>query len=100
MENFKGTKEYWRLSNDGLEVTTSRIGILEGSKKICNVSTFSKELVEAKANAKLIAAAPEMLETLQHIMEYWNGDRNVKAMFDALNHILEQAESVIVKATE
>lgn len=51
------------------------------------------------ADAKLIVAAPEMLEALQHIAEYWNRDRNDSAMHDALWHIIEIAEDAIRKAT-
>jgi len=52
----------------------------------------------ADANARLIAAAPEMLEALQHIAEYWNRDQNETAMADALWHIIETAEALIAKA--
>lgn len=51
------------------------------------------------ANARLIAAAPEMLEALEHIREYWNGNENERAMADALGHILETASAAIAKAT-
>ena len=49
-------------------------------------------------NAYLIAAAPELLEALEHIVEYWNRDRNDNAMHDALWHIIETAEQAIAKA--
>ncbi|ANA73641.1 hypothetical protein [Pseudomonas aeruginosa] len=54
---------------------------------------------ETDANAKLIAAAPELLEALQHIEEYWNRDSNEQAMTDALWHIIETAQAAIAKAT-
>lgn len=52
------------------------------------------------ANAKLIAAAPDLLEALVHIKEYWNGGRSEQAMSDALYHILEIASVGIDKATK
>ncbi|HEJ4644000.1 TPA: hypothetical protein ACWMI6_005978 [Pseudomonas aeruginosa] len=54
---------------------------------------------ELEANARLIAAAPELLEALQHIEEYWNRDSNEQAMTDALWHIIETAQAAIAKAT-
>lgn len=52
---------------------------------------------EAQANARLIAAAPKLLEALEHILEYWNKDENPTAMSDALWHILETAEKAIAE---
>lgn len=54
---------------------------------------------QQEANARLIAAAPELLEALQHIEEYWNRDSNEQAMTDALWHIIETAQAAIAKAT-
>lgn len=54
---------------------------------------------QQEANARLIAAAPELLEALQHIEEYWNRDSNEQAMTDALWHIIETAQATIAKAT-
>jgi len=69
----KFTKEEWRIT-EWLEITTSRKGIVEGSKKICQVSDFSKTEEEARANAQLISASPEMYEALkkvQRMLEEW-----------------------------
>ncbi|HEX8894410.1 MAG TPA: hypothetical protein VF783_13860 [Terriglobales bacterium] len=53
------------------------------------------ESVWRPADAHLIAAAPAMLDALEHIVEYWNRDRNDEAMHNALWHIIETAESAI-----
>lgn len=50
------------------------------------------------ANARLIAAAPELLDALIHIEEYWNRDQNDTAMSDALWHIIDVAQEAIAKA--
>ncbi|HCK4463466.1 TPA: hypothetical protein N0H24_006107 [Pseudomonas aeruginosa] len=57
------------------------------------------QIETANANARLMAAAPEMLGALQHIEEYWNRDSNEQAMTDALWHIIETAQAAIAKAT-
>lgn len=50
------------------------------------------------ANARLIAAAPDMLEALKSIAEFWNRDHNEKAMVGACWHAVETAEAAIAKA--
>ncbi|MER0953532.1 hypothetical protein AAA616_27255 [Pseudomonas aeruginosa] len=78
-----------------------------GGKCICsNVNAASptpqnieEDVAMSIANARLMAAAPEMLGALQHIEEYWNRDSNEQAMTDALWHIIETAQAAIAKAT-
>lgn len=53
----------------------------------------------ADANARLIAAAPDLLEALQNIAEYWNQDQNEAAMADACWHAIHTARAAIAKAT-
>jgi hypothetical protein len=55
-------------------------------------------LDEVEDNARLIAAAPDLLDALKHIEEYWNRDQNETAMADALWHIIETAQAAIAKA--
>lgn len=51
------------------------------------------------ANARLIAAAPDLLEALQNIAEYWNQDQNEAAMADACWHAIHTARAAIARAT-
>ena len=71
MKEFKGTKGDWRL-----EIGSDRKqGIRTKSGYICFMTRpthfigqdkrYKKEIDEAEANAQLIAAAPELLEALQ-----------------------------------
>ena len=54
-----------------------------------------------KANAKLIAAAPELLEALKSITEYWDTANNDNlSLHDHVRHSLKLAESAINKATK
>ena len=53
----------------------------------------------AGANARLIAAAPDLLEALQNIAEHWNQDQNEAAMADACWHAIHTARAAIAKAT-
>lgn len=49
-------------------------------------------------DARLIAAAPDLLEALKSIAEFWNRDQNEKAMIGACWHAVETAEAAIAKA--
>ena len=77
----------------GITVTTpngffERVTIKDG-ESICNVTTRNSK--RAKANSKLIAAAPEMYETLIKVKE-WLIDMNLP--------IIDNIEKAIKKATE
>ena len=61
------------------------------------IAGFSKK--EGAANANLLAAAPDLLEALQNIAEYWNQDQNEAAMADACWHAIHTARAAIAKAT-
>ena len=54
---------------------------------------------QARADARLIAAAPDLLEALRRIEEYWNQDQNETAMADACWHAINTARAAIAKAT-
>lgn len=61
----------WRFSTSGgFQVTTSQVGVLEGSKEICKISEFDKEIRAIHANGHLIAAAPDLLEALRELRQF------------------------------
>ena len=54
---------------------------------------------EAKANARLMAAAPEMLQALEIIYEHWNNEDNAYyGMDDELFPIMKKVKQAIAKA--
>jgi len=93
------TKGEWRVSSDLTQVTTSKKGILEGSKKICHMATFCKNDDEVLSNAKLISAAPDLLEAIQY---YFDVLEEVRGKDFALkpDHVLSKMINAVKKATE
>ena len=71
MERFKGTPGTWRVSEkrgDLIDIRHNSNGIGAISLNLAHVVARQSWLKEAEANAKLIAAAPELLEALQFII--------------------------------
>lgn len=66
---------------------------------LCSRYEWPERAEEMKANAHLMAAAPDLLEALQNIAEYWNQDQNEAAMADACWHAIHTARAAIAKAT-
>ena len=90
----KFTQGKWEIA-DYLDRETGQrsLAVWVGEQKtICLVSPKGTETEEDFQNAKLIAAAPDMLRTLEEIMEFSP---------DALpDHVIEIVESAIKNATK
>ena len=97
MAEFKGTKKPWRTSKDFREVTTSKIGVLEGSKKICTMASYCKTDDEVEANAKLIAAAPDLLNACLKVIK---GGYGCGPSVEYMDSLKKECELAIKKATE
>ena len=97
------TKGEWKIGRQGT-VVSDTIPENHSNSGHTDVEYYGGYLIAEsivnKADAKLIAAAPDMYNALEHITEYWNRDRNDEAMHNALWHIIETAENVLKKATE
>ncbi|UCS82870.1 ead/Ea22-like family protein [Yersinia phage vB_YenS_P400] len=100
MKQFKGTPGAWDLvidddSEDGVITSDFRDGMIEIAVVIGAhpESGFDSEFqMEQLANAKLIAAAPELLEALQTIVGYIKQDGSYSPL------AIESLELVINKA--
>ena len=65
----KHTQSPWTL------VGSTTISNADQSVGIANISTYSVGEDEAAANARLIAAAPDLLEALQMVDRIWSHDQ-------------------------
>jgi hypothetical protein len=65
---------------------------------ICVVSNYSNEK-EQEANARLIAAAPELLEVLKYVLPILE-DNNLTFGDDFAKEAFNRAEQAITKATQ
>ena len=95
---FKGTSGKWYIDQE--EAGRNEHGVLcnvistvtDGGLKICGLAEVFGEDLQAKANAKLISCAPEMLEMLEKCKEAFE---SLKQPF-----ISSEIEQLIKKATE
>lgn len=94
--NNKHTKGNWRYSEQYALITVSKPGSVEGSKKICDLNenvSFGENEGELKANALLIAAAPDLFQAcLDFVAKVDSGkDRSTESY--------KQMKAAITKAT-
>ena len=97
MKEFKGTPGPWRVSEkhgDLIDIRHNDNGIGAISLNLAHVVARQSWSKEAEANAKLIAAAPELLEALQKLLrkaykQNWN---------DAYPEETQSAQAAINKA--
>lgn len=96
MGKFKGTPGPWRVSEkrgDLIDIRHNGNGIGAISLNLAHVVARQSWLKEAEANAKLIAAAPELLKALQetiHEVGHWLSTQKPE--------LKEKIESAIKKA--
>lgn len=92
MSGFKGTPGPWEVMKDDDELKVIQSGSLEkgfGWKSYCNVC----EDVSGDANAKLIAAAPELLDALQELVFLYEHDEGCRELTE-----YKRAKEAIKKA--
>lgn len=78
-----------------LRIATASYALKTSSLFLNGICIANQE--EAEANAKLIAAAPEMIEALMDIVDAQN---NPKRTLASLNAAIKKSEDVIKKATK
>jgi len=82
---FKGTKGKWEIKKYS-NVTNLWI---KGDEPVCTINSSTDE--EAKANAQLIAHAPEMLEMLIDILEQEN---ITQSAHDEIQQLITKATTI------
>ncbi len=70
MKTFKGTKGEWKYEHSELfSIKKDKHGDADGIIKIAHIIGHPDE---REANAKLIAAAPQLLEAVQYLVSVWD----------------------------
>jgi hypothetical protein len=96
METFKGTKGEWKLKEEFVKsdlLNPQWYTVWSDGFKIAEIDT--DRCIGAKENAKLIAAAPELLEALQSMLKIF--DRGLpessigKAFCDKAKNVINKA---------
>lgn len=98
MKQFKGTQGAWRVSEKHGEYIYIRHDNNEPgamSLNLAKVVARQSWVKEAEANAKLIAAAPELLDALQKALQHV---RNQATVDTAAFYMLEKMHGAIAKA--
>jgi hypothetical protein len=103
MKEFKGTKGEWeidysRILGGDCEIVSIEVSNTD-SKKVCNIwkkdahrNDQNQDYSTSKANAKLIAAAPDLLEALQLVREEYYGTTNMDAtLWNKVTKAIEKA---------
>ena len=92
------TKEPWMVHSTASEA----LAIYAGFRRVATVPHSDREgTAEDEANAKLIAAAPELLEALtdcKGVLDSFEQQLNGKSI--AVTEVLTKARAAIAKATE
>lgn len=88
----------WAFLGVGSETSTKAICHIHFEATIEDAKVIIPD--ECKANAKLIAAAPELLEALQNLMKGVEALPSLTAIAGSLEKQYKQAEAAIKKATE
>jgi hypothetical protein len=96
MSEAKHTPGPWLLGNEFEDDTELSI-INDDDHRICEIGPFLQEWTdEERANALLIAAAPEMLEALKRVA--YEDDRKRGFYFVIHQTIMQQVKAAIAKA--
>lgn len=104
MKEFKGTQGEWNVAINGNSVLPDNLFVNapvreeygRGRSAICNLylsNNAVKCITEAKANAQLIAAAPDLLKALQQakvVLSSYNTDTSIDAWVNA-NEAIKKA---------
>lgn len=83
----------WKTVTTDEDITTKTI-IDEDNywiARVLNFDTDIDDIVESKANARLIAAAPELLEALKNII-IWDDGNLPGDLIDAAKQVIKKAE--------
>lgn len=97
----KFTQGEWKISHGANFIPS--IGSAELHQPIahlCNMTEANQFCEEAEANAKLIAAAPDMLTALIHVENHLSGITSMREWTPAEANLYEIVMEAITKATK
>lgn len=86
MRNTKHTPGEWAVAMNGQQVW---------SNNIATICTIEAREGQQLANAKLIAAAPELLQSVKEFIEFWE-----RSNYNEDSDLYKYAKAAIKKATE
>jgi hypothetical protein len=75
--------------------------IMEGPdspNRVCFMANTSPDMEKAEANARLIAAAPDMFEALESLNAHWNGEGDYDNSPDDEERLQQKVTAALAKA--
>lgn len=103
LTDMKHTKGKWKNTGVTSQMSNHR-DILANNKRIILLEDYTRNEEEAEANAKLIAAAPELLEALIQLNEGFKREWGVKGNSERVSGNIDYwnklASTAIKKATQ
>ena len=97
MSHTKGPWEAKEVSNLPAECGDDIIRNCYPGYRISSVCAIWNRTATTKANARLIAAAPELLKACEELLRYISADNEIKAIMYPQS--LDYAKAIIAKAT-
>ena len=95
MEEFKGTRGKWEVvvGDDNAPDVISDIGV-----EVAFTPTYNGDKTEQRHNAKLIAAAPELLTALQQLLEIYDDNSGKVWTTSSKRRALDNARAAVNNA--
>jgi hypothetical protein len=100
-QKFKHTPGPWEAVIDPQRSTWFLIAFADWHTRVCRMTLYAYEEEEQEANARLIAASPDLLEALEAMVEHFatpTSERSAASYGKTKAQVADEARAAIAKA--